>query len=195
LPAHAYRLLNRSPRYTVRNAPRQKRELVKPEIVRRRGYEKLELLKEMVAEFDYRPIDCKKSYRMVVLRKRVGVDQGQLRLFDEYHSFFYISNDRQLTAEQVVFSANDHFDQEKFIAQLKSGVRALSTPVDDLVSNGAYTVMGSLPWSLKAWSALQVPVAPRRWSQHKSERRTLLRMEFTAYPEAFLRVSCQLVRT
>jgi hypothetical protein len=49
-----------------------------------------------------------------------------------------------------VFSANDRCDQENLIAQLKSGVHALSTPVDDLVSNWAYMVMASLAWTLKA---------------------------------------------
>ena len=149
----------------------------------------------MVAEFDYRPLACKKGYRMVVLRKRVGVDKGQLRLFEEYHYSFSITHDREMTAAEVVFSAHDRCDQENLIAQLKSGVRALSTPVDDLVSNWAYMVMASLAWSLKAWSALLVPVTPRHRSQHESERRRLLRMEFATYREAFLRMPCQLVRT
>ena len=47
--------------------------------------------------------------------------------------------------------------------------------MDDLVSNWAYMVMASLGWSLKAWSALLVPVAPRHRAQHEAERRTLLR--------------------
>ena len=195
LPDHSYRLLNRPPRYTIQTAPRQKPERVKPEIVRRRGYENLELLEEMVAEFDYRPTACRKSYRMVVLRKRVGVDRGQLRLFEEYRYFFYITNDREMTAEEVVFSANDRCDQENLIAQLKGGVGALKAPVDDLVSNWAYMVMASLGWSLKAWSALLVPVSPRHRAQHESERRTLLRMEFATYREAFVRMPCQLVRS
>jgi hypothetical protein len=195
LPARAYRPLNRPPRYEVKTAPRQKPERVKPEIVRERGYENIHLLEEMVAEFDYQPIACKRSYRMVVLRKRVGVDRGRMRLFEEYRYFFYITNDWEMTAEEVVFSANDRCDQENLIAQLKSGVRALATPVDDLVSNWAYRVMGSLAWSLKAWSALLVPVAPRHRAQHRAERRTLLRMEFATYREASRRMPCQIVRT
>jgi Transposase DDE domain group 1 len=195
LPAHSYRLLNRPPRYPIKTAPRQKPERVKPEIVRERGYENIELLEEMVAEFNYRPTACKKGYRMVVLRKRVGVDKGQLRLFEEYRYFFYITNDWEMTAEEVVFSANDRCDQENLIAQLKGGVRALTTPVDDLVSNWAYMVMGSLAWSLKAWSALLVPVAPRHRARHQTERRTLMRMEFATYREAFIRMPCQIVRT
>jgi hypothetical protein len=194
LPADSYRLLNRPPRYRIKTAPREKPERVKPEIVRERGYENIHLLEEMVAEFDYRPIACEKRYRMIVLRKRVGVDKGQMRLFEEYRYLFYITNDREMTAEEVVFSANDRCDQENLIAQLKSGVRALTTPVDDLVSNWAYMVMGSLAWSLKAWSALLVPVTPRHRARHEAERRTLLRMEFATYREAFIRMPCQIVR-
>src|SRR5262249_60816910 len=118
--------------------------------------------------------------RMIVLRKRVGVDRGQRRLFEEYRYFFYITNDRELTAEEVVLSANDRCDQENLIAQLKGGVGALTTPVDDLVSNWAYMVMASLAWSLKAWSALLVPAGPRRRARHESERKTLWRMQFAA---------------
>ena len=153
LPDEAYSFLERPPRYAIKTAPRQQPERVKPEIVRERGFKTIHLLEEMIAEFDYRPVACKKSYRVVVLRKRLGIDKGQMRLFEEYRYFFYITNDRDLTAEEVVFSANDRCDQENLIAQLKGGVHALTTPVDDLVSNWAYMVMASLAWSLKAWSA------------------------------------------
>src|SRR5271155_4201003 len=132
---------------------------------------------------------------MIVVRKLVGVDKGQMRLFDEYRYFFYITNDRGMTAEEIVFSANDRCDQENLIAQLKSGVRALTTPVNDLVSNWAYMVMASLAWSLKAWSALLVPVSPRHWAKHESEKRTLLRMEFATYCAAFIQMPCQIVRS
>jgi Transposase DDE domain group 1 len=195
LPADSYRLLKRPPRYRVKTAPREKPEHFRPEIVRERGYRNVELLEEMVAEFDYRPLACRKSYRMIVLRKRVGVDRGQLRLFEEYRYFFYITNDREMTVEEVIFSANDRCDQENLIAQLKGGVRALTTPVDDLVSNWAYMVMASLAWSLKAWSALLVPVAPRHRAGHEAERRTLLRMEFPTYGAAFIQMPCQIVRS
>ncbi len=194
LPESSYRLLERPPRYPIRTTPRQKPKRVKAEIVRRRGYEDLELLEERVAEFPYRPLACRKSYRMIVLRKRIGVDRGELRLREEYRYFFYITNDRTMTTEEVVFSANDRCDQENLIAQLKSGVRALRAPVGDLVSNWAYMVMASLAWNLKAWSALLVSVAPRQRSEHEAERRRLLRMEFATYRESFIRMPCQLVR-
>jgi hypothetical protein len=195
LPAGAYRLLKRPPRCQVKTAPREKPSRVKQEIVRERGYETIHLLEEHVAEFRYQPVACHKSYRMIVLRKRLGIDKGQMRLFEEYRYFFYITNDRQMTAAEVVFCANDRCDQENLIAQLKSGVRALSSPVDDLVSNWAYMVMASLAWSLKAWSALLVPVSPRHRAKHEAEKRTLLRMEFATYCAAFIQMPCQIVRS
>ena len=194
LPEEAYSFLERSPQYTIQTAPRQKPERVKAEIVRQRGFQTIHLLEEMVAEFDYRPTVCKKSYRMIVVRKRLGTDRGQMRLFEEYRYFFYITNDREMSAEEVVFSANDRCDQENLVAQLKSGVHALTTPVDTLVSNWAYMVMASVAWSLKAWSALLVPVTPRHAAKHQDEKRTLLRMEFATYCAAFIQMPCQIVR-
>ena len=164
------------------------------EIVGERGFQTIHLLEEKIVEFNYQPVACKKSYRMIVLRKRLGTDRGQLRLFEEYRYFFYITNDRDLSAEEVVFSANDRCDQENLIAQLKNGVHALKAPVNDLVSNWAYMVMASLAWSLKAWSALLVPVSARHAAKHRAEKRTLLRMEFATYCAAFIEMPCQIVR-
>ena len=67
--------------------------------------------------------------------------------------FLLYHNDRDTPAEDIVFSANDRCNQENLIAELKSGVYALTTPVDTLVGNWAYMVMASLAWSLKAWIA------------------------------------------
>jgi hypothetical protein len=99
-----------------------------------------------------------------------------------------------MSAEEVVFSANDRCNQENLVAQLKGGVPALTTPVDGLVSNWAYMVMASLAWSLKAWSALLVPVSPQHKEKHQAERRALLRMEFATYCAAFIQLPCQIVR-
>jgi hypothetical protein len=194
LPAEAYGFLERPPRYVIKTAPRQKPERVKAAIVQEREFQTIHLLEEQVAEFDYRPVACKRNYRVVVLRKRLGIDRGQLRLFEEYRYFFYITNDRTKTAEEVVFAANDRCDQENLIAQLKGGVHALTTPVDDLVSNWAYMVMASLAWVLKAWAALLVPVSPRHAAVHAAEKRTWLRMEFATFRAAVLQMPCQIVR-
>ena len=194
-PADAYSYLERPPRYAIKTVPRQQPERVKPRIVQQREYETIHLLEEMVAEFDYRPVACQTTYRVVVLRKRLARDKGQMRLFEEYRYFFFITNDRTTPTDQIVFQANDRCDQENLIAQLKGGVHALSTPVDDLVSNWAYMVMAALAWSLKAWAALLVPVTPRHAEQHQSQKRSWLHMEFATFRAAVIDLPCQIVRS
>lgn len=197
LPASAYRLLERPKRYVVKTSPRTKPERVKEQIVRERGYKTLRLVEEHVAEFQYRPVACNRDYRVIVLRKHVATDQNQTRIFDEYRYFFYITNitdESGTPAEKIVFEANDRCDQENLIAQLKGGVHALTTPVDDLLSNWAYMVMASLAWSLKAWAALLVPVLPRHAARHEAERRSLLRMEFPTFLATMIQMPCQIVR-
>ncbi len=194
LPAQAYSVLVRPPQYEIKTVPRERPERFKAEIVRLRKYETIHLLEEMFAEFEYRPLACKKSYRVVVLRKRLGIDKGSVRLREEVRHYFYITNDRATPADQIVFQANDRCDQENLIAQLKSGVHALKAPVDDLVSNWAYMVMASLAWSLKAWSALLAPATGREAESHKAEKRTLLRMEFATFRAAFIDMPCQIIR-
>ena len=175
--------------------PRQPRERHKERIVAERQFETLKLVGEEVAEFAYRPTACKKTYRMIVLRKRLVVEKGQLWLFEPDRYYFYITNDWTTPAAEIVFLANDRCDQENLIAQLKGGVKALAMPVDNLVSNWAYMVMTSLAWSLKAWAALLLPEHPRWVERHRAEKRALLRMEFTTFCVALIQVPCQVVRT
>jgi hypothetical protein len=194
LPDLQYSELERPPRYTIKTVPRQARERHKERIVAQRQFETLKLIGEEVAEFEYRPVACKKAYRVVVLRKKLVVEEGQLWLFEPDRYFFYLTNDRTSSASEIVFLANDRCDQENLIAQLKSGVKALTMPVDDLVSNGAYMVMASLAWSLKAWAALLLPEHPRWAERHRAEKRSLLRMEFSTFCVARIQVPCQIVR-
>src|SRR3954453_19877497 len=74
--------LERPPRYTIKTAPRQARERHKDRIVSEREFDTLKLVGEEVAEFDYRPVACKKTYRMIVLKKKLVVEKGQLWLFE-----------------------------------------------------------------------------------------------------------------
>jgi hypothetical protein len=178
-------------RYTIMTVPRRARERHKERIVAERQFETLKLIGEEVAEFEYRPVACKKTYRVVVLRKKLVVEKGQLWLFQPDRYFFYITNDRTSPASEIVFLANDRCDQENLIAQLK----AMAMPVGDLVSNWAYLVMASLAWSLKAWSALVLPETGRWAAKYRAEKRSLLRMEFSTFCVAMIQVPCQVVRT
>jgi hypothetical protein len=195
LPAAAYSFLERPPKYLVQTVPRDRPEPVKPAIVQKRNFVTIHTLEEMVAEFEYRPTACRRSYRVVVHRKRLGVDQGAVRLREEYRSFFFITNDHDTPADELVLKANDRGDQENLIAQLKGGVYALTAPVNDLVSNWAYMVMASLAWTLKAWAALLLPADPRRVEEHRAEKQTWLHMEFATFRAAVIELPCQIVRS
>ncbi len=194
LAAEDFSELERPARYTIKTAPRQARERHKDRVVSERQFKTLKLIGEEVAEFDYRPVACKKAYRMIVLRKKLVAEKGQLWLFEPDRFFFYITNDRTTPASEIVFLANDRCDQENLIGQLKGGVRALAMPVGDLVSNGAYMVMASLAWSLKAWAALLLPEQGRWAEKYRAEKRSLLRMEFSTFCVAMIQVPCQIVR-
>jgi hypothetical protein len=193
LPKTAWKKLLREPRYEVQTETRRKPENVKQRIIRRREYEVLRLQGEDYAEFEYTPTECKRSYRMIVLRKNISHEKGELRLFDEIRYFFYITNDRAADAEDVVFEANDRCNQENLIAQLAGGVRALSAPVDNLHSNWAYMVMTALAWNLKAWWALWLPEDGRWREKHRAEKQEVLRMEFKTFVNAFIKIPCQIV--
>jgi hypothetical protein len=196
LPAAAWRQLERPPRYTVRTAPRRRPGRVKEQIVVDRQFDNQRLQSEEVAEFDYRPTACRNDYRLVVVRKNISVEKGEVRLFEEIRYFFYLTNDWGPEANDIVFAANDRCDQENLLAQLHGGVRALTAPVDALVSNGAYMVMTALAWNLKAWWALALPEVPGRWqARHRADKQWLLRIEFKTFVNAFLRLPCQVVRT
>jgi hypothetical protein len=149
----------------------------------------------LVAEFEHRPTRAERSYRIVVLRKTIVEERGQLTLGQSYRYFFYVTNDRALTLEQVVHEANHRCNQENLHAQLKGGVRALRAPLNTLHANWAYMAIVALAWSLKAWFALVLPVAPRWGAQHEADRERVLRMEFRSFVQQFILVPAQIVRT
>ena len=195
LPGKAWTRLVRRDKYEVKTEPRRSPENVKDIKVIEHNFQNLRLRSEDVAEFDYKPVACKKAYRMVVVRKNITVEQGAQRLFDEIRYFFYLTNDRKTSAAEIVFLANERCNQENLLSQLKNGVQAMQMPVDTLLSNWAYMVMGSLAWTLKAWFALLLPEGGRWAERHGREKLAVLRMEFKTFLNAFMRVPAQVVRT
>jgi hypothetical protein len=196
LPRNSWKTLRRPARYRVKTQPRARPPKVKERIVIERQFKNTRLTGEEVAEFDYRPVACKKAYRMVVVKKYLDVTEGQSLLFHDYRYFFYLTNDRVHSATEIVLLANDRCDQENLHAQLKGGVRALHAPVDNLVSNWAYMVMTSLAWNLKAWWALHLPEDDAECDQQqRPEKHRVLRMEFKTFLNAFMRLPCQILNT
>jgi hypothetical protein len=196
LEASKWQRLERPARYQVKTKPRRKPANVKEQIVKEREFQNKRLVSEDVAEFLYQPIACRDPYRMVVVRKNISVEKGEQVLFPDDRYFFYITNDWEATAAEVVFEANDRCHQENLIAQLKSGIRCLHAPVNNLESNWAYMLMTALAWNLKAWWALMLPAMPGVWHEkHQAENQWALKLEFKTFLNAFILLPCQIVCT
>jgi hypothetical protein len=194
LAGSAWGRLQRPAKYQVQTEARRRPQNIKEQVVVARGFRNLRLKSEEVAEFRYQPGACRRPYRVVVVRKNLSVEAGDWVLFDDVRYFFYLTNDEETPADELVFLANDRCNQENLIEQLKNGVHALRMPVGTLVSNGAYMVMASLAWTLKAWFALLLPETGRWGEQYRAEKRTVLRMEFRSFQQAFIAMPCQIVR-
>jgi hypothetical protein len=187
LPADAWEPLVRPERYVVKTKERSRPENIKEKVIKEREFKNIRLDSEQVAEFDYRPAHCKKTWRMVALRKNLTIEKGETRLFDEIRYFFYITNDRVMTPQEVVFFANDRCNQENIIGQLKSGINALRMPSDSLLSNWAYMVIATLAWNIKAWYGLL--------TQSPQAQSDILRIEFKRFLDTFIHLPCQIVNT
>jgi DDE family transposase len=190
-----YAELVRRAERVLKTQPRARPAKVKEEIVRLREFKSIHLKSEDVAEFDYQPLKCKRSYRVVVTRKNLSIEKGEEPLIEDIRYFFYITNDRTLSATEVVREACQRCNQENLIEQLKNGVRALHAPVNTLNANWAYMIMAALAWTLKAWAALLLPINPRWEEKHLADREVLLRMDFRTFYNNFIRIPCQIVRT
>jgi len=187
LSAKAWTPLERVPKYEILTEPRTKPDRVKEEIVREKGYENIVLVGEDVTHITYQPSRCRKSYRLVIVRKNLSVQRGERELFEDVRYFFYLTNRWELDLPEIVGHANGRCDQENVVGELKHGVNAMRMPVDDLLSNWAYMVMAALAWNLKAWFSLLVPERERGLE--------LLQMEFRSFLQAIVLLPGQIVRT
>lgn len=170
-----------------RASRRRRAPNVRREVVVQKGYRNLTLEQEHVAEMDYRPRKSQKTYRMIVLRKRIRVTEGQLRLDDDILYFFYVTNvsKSRLSTADVVHENNARCQQENVIEQLKNGVQATRLPVREFYANWTYLVIAALAWNIKAWAGLLLP--------EEMGARALLRMEFRRFLSEIVRLPAQIL--
>jgi hypothetical protein len=164
---------------------------VKDEVVVAREYRKLTLEEEHVAEMPYRPRKSKKekgTYRMVVVRKRIRVTQGQLRLEDDVRFHFYVTNIpvEEMSASEVVFENNARCHQENLIEQLKNGVQATRLPSHEFHANWAYMLIGALAWNIKNWCAMLLPT-------ERKQTVAILQMEFRRFLNELILIPAQIL--
>jgi hypothetical protein len=158
--------LERKPKYeTLTDQTRERfQDNEKERIVIEREFVNLKLNFEDVAEFNYRPGNCHRDYRVVALHKNISKMKGEDLLFPVIRYFFYITTRTDLTPIEVIACANKRCDQKNVIEQLKNGVNALRVPLYDLVSNWAYMVMAALAWNIKSWFAMMMHLTIERTS-------------------------------
>jgi len=168
---------------------RKRPEKVKRTVVREREFRDFTLDEEHVAEIDYTPSKAKGTYRLILLRKRIRIMKGQLRLEDDVRYFFYVTNlgSKDMPPTAVVRDSNARCHQENLIEQLKNGVQAMRLPVKEFHGNWAYMVIASLAWSLKAWSGLLLPSS--------LGARSLLKMEFRRFLNELMKLPVQILTT
>jgi hypothetical protein len=188
LPEDDWQPLKRQPKYETLTGTRRERYQTneKARIVQERGYLKLALHHEDVAEFRYQPGACTRPYRVVVVRKNISRMRGETALLDDVRYFFYITTREDLTPAALVACANQRCDQENVIEQLKNGVNALRVPLYELVSNWAYMVIAALAWNIKSWFALMM--------HRKADRLEYVRMEFPRFVHSVILFPCRVSR-
>jgi hypothetical protein len=186
LARKAWRRFKRPAPYEIKTTPRQKPQRIKDKLIIERGFRNLRTVREDIAEFDYQPTACTRSYRMVVIRKQIEVTQGQLELEPITRYLFYITNLSGVPAQEIVAHANQRCNQENLIAQLAGQVHALSATADTLNSNWAWMVIASLAWTLKSWFAL--------FARDAAERKRLLGMEFRTFLNYFIALPVHVAR-
>ncbi len=186
LPFPAWKTLQRPPKYEVKTTPRTKPENIKQERVEQRGFEQIETVHEEVASFPYRPTACKKTYRMIVLRKHLEITQGGKWLRDEIRYFFYITNDWMAPDRELLLFYDERGGQEHLIGKLKSSVPVFHAPTNTLEANGAYMIIAALAWNLKIWYGLLL--------DEPELQQQIQRMGFKQFLERFIHVPCQILR-
>ena len=196
LPESEWKPLKR--RSVQREAQRAKRPNSKEQVVVDNGYENQRLRAESYAEFAYRPHACRKTYRMVVVRKEIDVSKGQQLLFNKERYFFYITNEAadEVPSRDVIRGGNDRCDQENTISQLKAS-GALAAPLDTLESNWAYMAFASLAWTLKLWSGMLVRVNgnPGQRRVRRATRIRIIRMEFATFLNSLMLIPAQVIKS
>src|SRR5690606_15726413 len=96
---------------------------------------------------------------------------------------------------EIVGESNQRCDQENIISQLKQ-MGALSAPLRTLTSNGAYMVIATLAWNLKAWLALSLTETgpPQAKAKREAEKQRLLRMDFSTFRQTMILIPTQIIR-
>ena len=147
--------------------------------MRERGYVNKRLNYEDVAEYEYRPAKCRKTYRMVVVRKNISKMKGDLTLLDEIRYFFYITTRWDLergrgrpAGQRALRPGERH--------RPASWVRCGSREQLGVHGDGGAGV------EPKSWLAMMMHL--------KTDRRKYVAMEFRRFVREMILLPCQVIR-
>ncbi len=102
-----WHVLKRREKQPLCGQRRQRPTNFKEQIVVDKGYRNIRLMREDIAELSYQPTKCKRSYRVIILRKSLSVQKGQMWLWGDVRYFFYITNRSDLSTAEVVWFCNE----------------------------------------------------------------------------------------
>jgi hypothetical protein len=165
---------------------RKQKYRVKEAMVKKREYKNLTTTKEFVSEFRYKPVKCKREYRVIALKKIIDVTKGQQYLFEDSRYLFYITNIEDMSAVQALRFIQGRCNHENKIEQLDNGIHALKMPAAEFTANWAYMVITTLAWNLKSWFALIIPDAEKK--------QEIISCEFKSFQNRMVNIPCQILR-
>jgi hypothetical protein len=166
---------------------RKKKERVKESLVISRGYKNVVQKNVYVSEFKYRPVKCKKDYRVIVVKKILDVKFGQELLFEDYRYFFYITNMWDRSPSDLVHFINGRCNHENKIEQLDNGIHALKMPASEFMANWAYMAICSFAWNIKSFVGLLMP--------DKASGKKIINCEFKSFQNRIINIPCQILST
>jgi hypothetical protein len=101
----------------------------------------------------------------VIIRKNLSIEEHGARLFDDYRYFFYLTNDRQSSAAEIVFSAEEQ--RRVLRMEFRTFVEAFIRIPCQVLRTGRQLVCRLLGWNrwqdvfFRAVDALSKPLTSR----------------------------------
>jgi hypothetical protein len=132
---------------------RSKRRNNKLSVMRKYNKKPRKIISEEITSFDYMPAGWDKEYRMVIKRKKIENEDGQLYLNDALCKYVYqciITNSKR-TDKNVMLMAQGRGNQENYIKDFKYGLGLSHIPTGFFNANIIYFKIAALAWNIKTW--------------------------------------------
>jgi hypothetical protein len=180
---------NELPRAEKRIEREHGHENVKERVIAERNFEQIKQRTEYVSEYRNTPSNCKKEYRMFVVRQLKEKLIGGLLEGEFYKYFQYITTFENEDAGELLKLIRKRFNHENKIEQLANGVHAFKMPAKEFNANWAYMVIAAMAWNMKCWFGLLMDEINAELS-HK-----LISVEFKRFQNWIINIPCQIIKS